>query len=221
IYTIASGALPQLYQAWLDFCMPLAEYVGGLTPRAGRITGQLIENGYPERADDALHGIAMAKILMVPVFICMLAGWFSAAHPSPVFVSCTRWTHIKIWLRIFIGLAMAFALAMLFVWLMAIKGGERIGDEFRNAGFLAKQSQYHRGNFAMMADLWGLFVISMILSMGAMGLAGMRPFLFTIVTQKPEGIQDFAALKAWQKKVADNNSGDNADTADKEETPPN
>ncbi|MGI9338875.1 MAG: hypothetical protein ACR2P4_10255 [Gammaproteobacteria bacterium] len=182
-FSIAEGLFPHFYRTWLDLCMPLAEYVGGLTPRAGLVTERLVAGGYPERADDALHGIAIARVLMIPVFVCMLAGSFFATHPSSVFVSCTRWTHIKIWLRLFLGIAGALALTWFFCTKVELVAGTKIGDN--SVEFLDKHVKYHRGNFYMWLDLLFMFVVSAMLVFATSPFAMMRRIHFAIVKQPP------------------------------------
>ncbi len=184
VFAIAGSLFPQSYQAWLDFCMPLAEYVGGLTPRAAKVSGELIAGGYPERVDDALHGIAMAKVLIIPVFICTLAGCFSAVRPPFVYVSCTRWTQIKVWLRLLVfGLGMSFTMAACFYYFAHLNAGEEIGD---NTVIFAAFLKYYRGNIGMMVlEVPVVFIISMFIAMGPLGAARLRLVRFTIVKQPP------------------------------------
>ncbi|MGI9338593.1 MAG: hypothetical protein ACR2P4_08805 [Gammaproteobacteria bacterium] len=170
---------PQTYQAWLDFCLPLTEYVGGLTPRAGRIAGELIAGGYPERADDALHGIAMTRVLLFPAVVLLLLLMFDVLVKTPrVAVSCTRRTHMLIWLVVF-----PLCLAGVF---LAYLTEVAFGEDFGPTSPFVSLANYHSGNFAMVTEvlLWSLICV---LTMGCVlmfwKLCRTR---FNIVKQPPE-----------------------------------
>ena len=192
IFAIAGVLFPKLYQAWLDFCMPLAEYVGGLTPRADRIMGQLTENGYPERADDALHGIAIARVLMVPVFICVVAGTCFAKYPLVHFV-CTSQTRTKIRLYVYLVVFVAIIainslLPGFFVYTWEFVMDE--GFDGHGSGYMSGIKDllhgYHRGNLAMMLELLVMGLILFFVASVAMGFTALTHIRFTIVKQPPE-----------------------------------
>ncbi|MGI9337548.1 MAG: hypothetical protein ACR2P4_03450 [Gammaproteobacteria bacterium] len=185
-FAVAGSLFPQSYQAWLDFCMPLAEYVGGLIPRAGNLTENLIAGGYPERADDALHAIAITNILMVPVFICMLVAYSSIVRrPRPpfVYVSCTRWTQIKIWLHVFFIVGMFWTAAAFFYNAYAA-GDDKIGAT-DDPSIYGSAIRYHRGNMAMTMEVAAIWVMAMIVTMAPVSFERIRLARFTIVKQPP------------------------------------
>lgn len=185
-FSIAEPLFPQLYQAWLDLCMPMVEYVGGLSPRAERIAGNLIAGGYPERVDDAMHAIAMTRILLMPAVVCWLAMIFFAVAMSaktPIVVSCTRRAHINTWFIILILVALSIAMGIYTVndWEF------HTGENFAPIKPLQEFSGY-RGNFAIFGDiLQG--VLSSVFFAGGISLFLMVKFTvrFNIVTQQSEG----------------------------------
>ena len=184
--TFAEGQFPQFYRAWLDFFMPLAQFIGDLTPRADRITGQLVENGYPERVDIASHGIAMAKIFAVMVLVYILVATFFAAHRSPVFISCTSGTRIKMRLRLLCSRVVIVMLMVSCVYLVEFYDSEKFGDDFEELGAIAKSGQYHHSNLAMLKD-WIAFMAGLLVFMiGTWSVAIMSCVRLTIVKQPPE-----------------------------------
>lgn len=186
VFIVAERLFPQSYQAWLDFCLPLTEYVGRLTPHADDIARQLTENGYAERVDDALHGIAMSKVLAVAVLVGMLAGFFSVADLPLVYVSCTRGTHTKILLISFLGGALFVGLAMLTVYGLEFYATENFGDAAKGRG--VRIDDYHRGNFGMLAHLLMLWLCSVVVFVVIPAFFwGIFRTRFTIVQQPPGG----------------------------------
>lgn len=183
IFAIAESVSPQFYRAWLDFCMPLVEYVSGLSPRAGEMTEYLIAEGYPERVDDVRHCIAMSRVLAVAMFVFMAIAnvWVIASYLSPVFVSCTRGTRRQIMLFRFIGVTINIALS-----LIPVLGLEFFLGELKPSIVSSSEDwKYSNSNIAMLLEVLILFLSSFFLAFGAQRFAIICRFRYNITTQQP------------------------------------
>ena len=146
-FAAAESWLPGLYRAWVNLFLPLAEFVGSLTPRAGRITGDLISHGYPERAEFALHAIAMSRVLVLPVFVSVLAAplfYVIRAPKTHLVVACTRATPTRIFL---------FAIGGSVITLCIIFAAEFWGEDFQPSSHFFAMGNYHRSNVALAVDM--------------------------------------------------------------------
>lgn len=157
LYLIAFAAaeswFPGLYRAWAGLVLPLAEFAGSLTPRTGRITEQLISNGYSERAKFAMHAIAMSRAIVLPFVLSALVAVFVAVartQRTPFVAACTRKTRMHYLLLCF-GLPVVMFLCML-------PSELDMGEDFHEHPHWWNMDDYHRGNFAvlyeMIATMW-------------------------------------------------------------------
>ena len=174
-FSVAEWQFPQLYRAWLDLFMPVAEYVREFTPRADRVVEDLSAGGYPERADFAFHFIAVARVFLVPVAICFVISFLATFGTPPLSVSCTRRTHIGLWLMVLVGIAMGAGGVV--YW--EFYSDESFGSYSRHDRF----QDYHRGNFAVIGEIAWAFGIPMFLIMGARLFVLLCITRFNIITQ--------------------------------------
>ena len=174
-FSVAEWQFPQLYRAWLDLFMPFVEYVSEFTPRADKAVEDLSAGGYPERADFAFHFIAMAGVFSVPAAICFVISFLATFGTLPLSVSCTRWTHIGMWLTMLGCIAMGTG--CLIFW--EILASETFGGYSR----LDRFSDYHRGNSAVIGDILWAFSIPMFFILGARMFLLLCITRFNIITQ--------------------------------------
>lgn len=172
-FVIAEKWYPQFYRSWLDFCLPLAEYVGGLTPRAERITEKLITGGYAHRADDALHGVAIARVMLTPAIVCLIAAVIPALkNTPPAVVKCTRRGRKEMWYAI---IACCCFIAMIpfheFVF----------GEDFYATRYAS--SNYYWGNYAMIHEVSGTYLMLGATAVGILIFLTLRVTQFNIVEQ--------------------------------------
>ena len=178
-FAVAESWFPGLYRAWADWVLPLAEFVGSLTPRTGRITEQLISHGYPERAEFAFHAIAMSRAITLPFALSVFAAIFvfiARTQKTPLVVACTRKTRTRCFLYCF-GMPVVAFLCMLPSELL-------MGEEFQAATY--RIYNYHRGNYAILFEMIAaLWVAGCLFFMVYAPVLGLRTH-FHIVEKEPE-----------------------------------
>ena len=177
-FAAAEAWLPGLYRAWVELFLPLTEYVGSLTPRAGEKAEWLIANGYPERAEFAKHAIAMSRVLVLPSVVGALVAFFASiakTQKTRLVVACTRKTRTLVFLVGFCGLVIFPMLALSSEWFV---------DEFGvGRGYFL--FIYHRFNTAVAGDMiFACFAVLFLWVLSAM-VVTVRTH-FHIVEKEPE-----------------------------------
>ena len=180
-FAAAESWFPGLYRAWADLVLPLAEFAGSLTPRTVRITEQLISNGYPERAEFAMHAIAMSRAIVLPFVLSVLVAVFVAVartQRTPFVAVCTRKTRMH-YLLLSFGIPVVMFLFMLTSELA-------MGEDFGDTSYWWNMDDYHRGNYAIfyegIAAMWIGFSSFVIVYAPVLGLRTH----FHIVEKEPE-----------------------------------
>lgn len=171
LFSLFGLSSSRFYQAWLDFCLPLTEFVGSLTPRAGRIAEELIAEGYPQRVDDAAHAIAMSRVMMFPFYVYWLTAIVAAyTDTPPSVVSCTRQMRMQIWFKAFGPLILS---------MLAFAAVEYVlGEDAKPDGWVV--GQYHSGNSAIFLDIGFVWLILNFFILGIVHLLMMRAVRFNI-----------------------------------------
>lgn len=154
-FTIAESWFPGLYRAWADWVLPLAEFVGSLTPRTGRITEQLISHGYHERAEFALHAIGMSRAITLPYALSAFVAIFvfiARTNKTPLVVACTRKTRTHCLLHYF-GMPFVAFLCMLPSELL-------MGESFYSPASVGGVTSYHQGKSAILFEMIAAFWVA-------------------------------------------------------------
>lgn len=174
LFSLGGWLLPQTIGKWITLCVPLAEFVGGITPRAARISMQLGQNDFAGRIDAAVHGIAMARVLLLPGLVCMVAAVVVAVKAPPVTVFCTPQTRKNIWLMPMA--ACIIAAALFYVW-------ELHAEETFGGAPVLWFDDYHRGNFAMISEVVITFILPAAIAKAASFLLSLHSVRFNLLQQ--------------------------------------